>query len=65
LLGPARGSNARHEYGSELIRLTGQMFCAYCNTDLTDTYRAWLTMVVDHVIPISVFKPTHLCEDWC
>jgi hypothetical protein len=22
-------------------------------------------MVVDHVIPISVFKPAHIREDWC
>src|SRR5579871_3318066 len=65
LLGPVRGSNARHDYGQALMRLSGQTRCAYCDTDLTATYEIWLTIVVDHVIPVSVCKSLGLPEDWC
>jgi len=53
LLGQARGSNSRHEYGRQLMQLSGQRKCAYCETDLTGSYEQWLTMVVDHVVPKS------------
>ena len=65
LLGIMRGSNARREYGPELMRRTGQRRCAYCDTDLTATYPLWLTLVVDHVVPISICQAINIPSDWC
>jgi hypothetical protein len=64
-LGLVRGSNAKHGYGLKLMRLTGQRCCAYCGTDLTATYEAWLTLVVDHVVPVAVCKSSQIREEWC
>lgn len=67
-LGIVRGSNSRHEYCSKLIQLTGQKCCAYCGIDLVETYDAWLSMVLDHVVPVSVCKvlniPVELAWDY-
>jgi hypothetical protein len=65
LMKAGKGASARHEYGSELMQRTGQRRCAYCETDLTATYQTWLTMVVDHVIPIKLCKSSHIRESWC
>lgn len=65
LLGVTKGSNARHEYGCELMRLSGGSRCAYCETDLTSTYQMWLTMVVDHVVPIKLCKLARIPDNWC
>jgi len=65
LLGAPKGANARQEYGHKLMQLTGQRHCAYCDTDLTATYQVWLTLVVDHVIPLTLCKSTHIPENWC
>lgn len=65
LLGMPRGANARHEYGLKLMQLTGQRCCAYCDADLTATYQMWLTLVLDHVIPVKLCKSTHIPGKWC
>jgi len=49
-------SNCRQGYGHTFITLTKETHCAYCGMDLTESYRAWLTMVLDHVVPKSVCK---------
>jgi hypothetical protein len=54
LPGALRGTNARHEYGLQLQRVTGEHACAYCGLDLTATYEHWLLLQVDHVVPVSV-----------
>ena len=64
-MGAWRGANARHEYGLEFMRLTGQRRCAYCDTDLTSTYQLWLTLVLDHVIPVKMCKSLGVPSDWC
>jgi 5-methylcytosine-specific restriction endonuclease McrA len=51
------GANCRHEYGLKFIQKTHQSCCAYCGKPLTKCYDAWVTMVLDHVVPLSV------CED--
>lgn len=51
LLPKARSTNARHEYGLDLQRLTKQTGCAYCGISLVDEYYRWLLLSVDHVIP--------------
>lgn len=56
LLGALRGANARHDYGLQLQRVTGEHTCAYCGLDLVDTYEHWLMLSVDHVIPVSVAR---------
>jgi hypothetical protein len=56
LLPKVRGDNARHGYGLELQRLTGQTSCAYCGVNLVDDYNHWLLLTVDHVIPAGECK---------
>jgi hypothetical protein len=47
------------------MQLTGQRHCAYCDTELTATYQVWLTLVLDHVIPVKLCKSLHIPADWC
>jgi putative hemolysin len=65
--GRVKGSNCRQGYGLEFMRRTGQRKCAYCETDLTETFESWLTIVLDHVVPlsfcISAGVSVELCED--
>jgi hypothetical protein len=65
LFGVPKSANARHEYVLKLMRLTGQRRCAYCGADLTASYQAWLTLVLDHVIPVNVCKSTNIPNQWC
>jgi hypothetical protein len=53
-LGQAKGSNCRRGYGLQFMVKTGQTNCAYCGSDLTASYEAWLTMALDHVVPAGV-----------
>lgn len=64
LLGEWKGSNARHDYGLELMKLTGQSHCGYCDLDLTANYETWLSFVVEHVIPLSICRANALNRDW-
>ena len=60
------GSNCRRGYGLDYIRKTHQSCCAYCGTDLTGQYDAWLTMVLDHAVPINVCKQLDIISNgWC
>jgi hypothetical protein len=63
-LGQWKGSNARREYGLAFMRLTGQRRCAYCDVDLASTYEGWLTLVLDHAIPVSVCKQAGMNWEW-
>jgi 5-methylcytosine-specific restriction endonuclease McrA len=58
------GSNCRHQYGLEYMLLTRQHCCAYCKVDLIAQYDAWLTMVLDHVIPQSVCLKLGINPTW-
>jgi hypothetical protein len=64
LLGFSKGSNCRHQYGLAFMQRTGQKLCAYCGSDFTATYEQWLTMALDHVIPLSVCKARGIPEVW-
>jgi 5-methylcytosine-specific restriction endonuclease McrA len=57
-------TNARHGYGLQLQKLTGQSECAYCGVDLISDYYRWLLLSVDHVIPLSECKRLGIPEDW-
>ena len=59
------GSNCRHEYGLKFIQLTHQNCCAYCDRSLTNDYYAWVTMVLDHVVPKSVCEALGIKPEWC
>ncbi len=67
LLQPAwKGSNCRHEYGWDHIRLTKQDRCAYCEkVYFLKELKDWFTMALDHVIPVSVCKSLEIDMTWC
>ena len=68
-MGLGRGANARHEYGLQLQRVTGQTACAYCGVSLVDDYYHWLLLQVDHVVPVAealcLGVPRHYFQDLC
>lgn len=64
LLGGTRGTVCRREYGLDFMRKTGQRVCAYCGADFTDSYRTWLTMALDHVVPAGVCKGLGIPAEW-
>ena len=65
LLGIMRGATCRRNYGAEFIRITGQRKCAYCGVELLAKFDSWLTMVLDHVVPVSVCKAMQISNKWC
>ena len=58
------GGNFRHGYGLKFIQKTGQNRCAYCGA-LISQFNTWLTMTLDHAIPISVCKKLDIEMAWC
>lgn len=64
LLGRVHGANCRHEYGLAFMRKTGETTCAYCGLDFAASYENWLTMALDHVVPVSVCRALGLSMDW-
>lgn len=64
LIGIVGGGNSRRGYGLKFMRLTGQTRCAYCDFDLTASYRSWLQLALDHVVPESVCKAFDLPNEW-
>lgn len=65
LLGLAKGSSSRREYGPQFMRLTSERLCAYCSCDFTKSYETWLTMALDHVVPASVCLSKNIPHEWC
>ncbi len=63
-IGIVSGSNCRHEYGRDFMLKTGQTKCAFCGIDFTSSYRTWLTMALDHVVPASVCKTYNISGEW-
>lgn len=51
LLGSVGNGTCRHDYGLRFMQITGQTTCAYCGLDFAASYRNWLQMALDHVIP--------------
>lgn len=64
LLGPVKGANCRHEYGLQFMRKTGQTRCAYCSADFARSYETWLTMALDHVVPVGVCTELGIPAEW-
>jgi hypothetical protein len=64
LLGIMRGATCRRDYGAEFMKITGQRVCAYCGLDLVFRFDSWLTMVLDHVVPVSVCKAMQVPNKW-
>lgn len=64
LLGSRSGANCRHDYGLTFARLTGVTTCAYCGVDFRGDYRTWLTVALDHAIPISVCRELDIPDSW-
>jgi hypothetical protein len=64
LLGPVHGANCRREYGLAFMRKARQTTCAYCGQDLVATYQSWLTMALDHVVPVSVCISLGIPAEW-
>lgn len=64
LLGRAKGIVCRRGYGLDFMRKTGQVACAYCHSDFTASYEKWLTMALDHVVPVSVCLALEIPFEW-
>src|SRR5260370_5687479 len=64
LLGVRKGNNTRREDAPEFMRLVSQKRCAYCGLNFTATLENWLTVVLDHVVPINLCKSTQIPETW-
>jgi hypothetical protein len=64
LLGRVSGDNCRHGCGLSFMRQAGQAKCAYCGIDLVSAYENWLTVALDHVVPLSTCRAWGLPEDW-
>ena len=65
LIGLVKGANCRHEYGLAFMKKTGQTKCAYCcQADFASSYKTWLTMALDHVIPASVCVKWGIPAEW-
>jgi hypothetical protein len=65
LLPVPRGTNCRRGYGLDFMRITKQTRCAYCDeVDFAATYRNWLDMALDHVVPVSVCKERDIPTNW-
>ena len=61
-----KGGNCRLGYGQDYVQITRNRKCAYCGADLFDCYERWLTMVLDHVVPVSVCKQLDIISNgWC
>jgi hypothetical protein len=58
------GNNFRHEYGLKFIQKTQQNRCAYCGACISE-FSNWLTMTLDHAIPISVCRKLGIKMEWC
>lgn len=63
-LGRRRGLITRTVDGPEFMRITGTRHCAYCGLDMTKCYKDWLTMALDHVVPVSVCTKMGICVEW-
>jgi 5-methylcytosine-specific restriction endonuclease McrA len=58
------GLNTRHADAPQFMRITGANKCAYCGLDFTASFDNWLTMVLDHVVPVSVCKNVGIDTTW-
>ncbi len=63
-MGPIAGVNARRGYTLKLHQLTGLRECAYCGFDLMASFENWLTVQLDHVVPVSAAKMFAIQDDW-
>lgn len=52
---PADNGNCRHGYGKPIVAHWGAS-CAYCGKDMASSYDAWLSLSVDHVVPVCALK---------
>lgn len=59
------GSNCRRGYGLKFIEKTKQTCCVYCGMPIATDYYAWLTMVIDHVVPVSVCVALRIPMEFC
>jgi DNA-directed RNA polymerase subunit N (RpoN/RPB10) len=53
------------EYGLRFIQKTKSSCCAYCGRPITQDYFSWLTMVIDHAVPVSVCKALGIPMEFC
>lgn len=65
LLKMRSGLNTRDKDAPEFIRLTRATHCVYCGEDMLGDFYHWLTIALDHVVPITVCKAIGIDESWC
>jgi hypothetical protein len=59
-----RGLITRHVDGPEFMKITGVTHCAYCGLNMISEFTDWLTMALDHVVPVSVCKKMGIKLTW-
>lgn len=64
LLGTRTIGNCRRGYGLQFARLVGQTRCGYCDQDLIASYEVWLSMALDHVVPVSLARKLQIRKEW-
>ena len=64
LLGKIKGTNCRRGYGLRHQALTRQNTCGYCGYSLIDSYRDWLQMAYDHVVPVFICSAASIPIEW-
>ena len=58
------GYITRTQDGPVFMQKTGQTKCAYCYADFSKSYDTWVTMVLDHVVPVNICKKLSIPLEW-
>ncbi len=64
LLGTVGNGTCRHGYGLRFMHKIGQTTCAYCGLDFAASYRNWLQMALDHVVPTRTGAAKGVRAEW-
>jgi hypothetical protein len=64
LLGMRTRGNCRRGYGLQFVTRAGHTRCGYCDRDLIGSYDAWLSMALDHVVPVSLARKLQVPNEW-
>ena len=64
LLGMRTLGNCRRGYGLQFAIRAGHTRCGYCDQDLVGSYEVWLSIALDHVVPVSLARKLQIPQEW-